>query len=301
MKGLLNKKTAIVLTVLLLLVGCGTPEKPEPREKSSLRIGLALGGGGAKGLSHIAFIKALDEMGLKPSIIAGTSIGAALGAFYASGMSGLEIENKLEEIEFLDIAKMFDVGLLTNPAMLKGNGVEEFLYENIPVRRFEELEIPLKIVAADFWRREQVVFDSGEIVPAIRASISLPALFVPVLWKDTVLIDGGAVNPLPYDIIREQCDVLIAIDVSGEKRPPADAPMPDMFESILSSFQIMQASIVSAKMENSRPDIYIKPSLENFRILEFYRYDEIMEGVKADVERFKSELDKTMRKAVRQK
>ncbi|MCD4795884.1 MAG: patatin-like phospholipase family protein, partial [Candidatus Cloacimonetes bacterium] len=155
------------------------------------KIGLALGGGGARGLCHIKFIEALDELELKPSIIAGTSIGAIIGAFYASGLSGVQMENMLYEIDFKDLFKMMDFSFLSRSSLIKGRGVENFLKQNIPVSTFEELNIPLKIVATDFWREDDVVFDSGKLIPAIRASISIPAIFEPVILDDKVLIDGG--------------------------------------------------------------------------------------------------------------
>ena len=260
------------------------------------KVGLALGGGGAKGLSHISFIKALDEMGVKPTIISGTSIGSIVGAFYAAGVPGLEMETGLKEIDFGDIYKMVDFSIFGGSAILSGKGVEKFLSENLPVGTFEELDIPLKIVATDFWRRREVIFDSGDIVPAIRASISMPAIFEPLVIGDKVLVDGGGVNPLPYDIIRDACDLLIAIDVSGEKIPPDDTPLPGVFESILSTFQIMQASIVASKMKNFEPDLYVKPALRNFRVLEFHRHDEILESVTDEVERFKQDLAKILQR-----
>ncbi|MFC1853569.1 patatin-like phospholipase family protein, partial [candidate division CSSED10-310 bacterium] len=238
----------------------------------------------------IEFIKALDEMGLKPAIISGTSIGAIIGAFYAAGISGLEMENYVKEIKFKDLYKMIDLSLIKNSAVLKGDGVEEFLTSKIPIHDFEALPIPLKIVATDFWKRDEVIIESGQIIPAVRASISLPAMFKPVELQGRVLIDGGAVNPLPYDIIRDQCDILIAIDVSGEKIPDEDNSVPKMFECILSTFQIMQTSIVESKMALSKPDIYIKPVLRNIRVLDFHRYKEIMEGVQEDVLVFKKKL-----------
>jgi NTE family protein len=260
------------------------------------KIGLALGGGGAKGLCHIAFVKALDEMGLKPSVIAGTSIGAIIGGFYAAGVSGAQMEEILRKVRFLDINKMMDFSGPLTSAFLKGKGVERFFYKHIPVQRFKDLHIPLKVVATDFWRRKEVVFQSGELIPAIRASMSMPLIFKPVKIGDTVLIDGGAVNPLPYDIIRKECDVLIAIDVSGAKIPQGRKPIPSWFESVMSSFQIMQASIVENKMRISKPDIYIKPELKNIKVLEFYRYAEIMHGAKHDVEQFTHEVTKRMKK-----
>jgi len=260
------------------------------------RIGLALGGGGAKGLCHIAFLKALDEMGLRPSVIAGTSIGAIVGAFYAAGVSGAQMEEMLRTVRVAEINKMVDFSGPLASAFLKGKGVERFFHNNIPARYFKDLKIPLKIVATDFWKRTEVVFESGELVPAIRASMSIPGLFKPVKIGDTVLVDGGAVNPLPYDTIRTECDVLIAIDVSGAKTPGGRGLIPSFMESIMSTFQIMQRSIVEHKLRISQPDIYIKPELKNVRVLEFYRYAEIMRGVQDDVERFKHEVTKRMRK-----
>ena len=260
------------------------------------RIGLALGGGGAKGLCHIAFLKALDEMGLRPSVIAGTSIGAIIGGFYAAGVSGAQMEEILRKVRVLDINKMVDFSGPLTSAFLKGKGVERFFHKHIPAQRFKDLHIPLKVVATDFWRRREVVFTSGELIPAIRASMSIPGLFKPVKDGNTVLVDGGAVNPLPYDTIRTECDVLIAIDVSGAKTSPGRNKMPSFVESIMSSFQIMQRSIVEHKMQISKPDIYIKPELKNIRVLEFYRYAEIMRGVKDDVEQFKHEVSRRMKR-----
>ena len=255
------------------------------------RIGLALGGGGAKGLCHIAFLKVLDELGIQPSIISGTSIGALIGGFYASGMSGAQIEAEVEHFNLADINRMFDFSLFSRSALFKGEGASEFLSEHIPARTFESLQIPMEVVATDFWKRKQVVFRTGELISAIRASISLPAIFEPVVLDDMVLIDGGATNPLPYDLIREKCDILIAIDVSGEKTPSKYGPIPGVFESVVSTFQLMMASIVEHQMRISQPDIYIKPSLRNIHMLDFDRYEEIMTSVAADVTEFKKQLE----------
>lgn len=257
------------------------------------KVGLALGGGGAKGISHIAFLKALDEMGVRPGVIAGTSIGAIIGGFYAAGMSGAELEQTLANLGLKDGFKMaVDFSLFSNSAILKGKGVEEFLRSRLPVLTFEDLKIPLKVVATDFWNRKEVVFDSGDLVSAIRASMAMPAVFEPVVAAGTVLIDGGAVNPLPYDLIRPECDIAIAIDVSGVKEQMENDPVPNMVESILATFQIMQASIVEAKKKTAPPDIYVRPRLKNIRVLDFYRYKEILAGVEAEVNGFKEELKK---------
>ena len=249
------------------------------------RIGVALGAGGAKGLSHIAFLQALDELGVRPAVIAGTSIGAVIGGFYAAGVSGDRLAQLVKDIGFRDLYKIaLDFSILSQSAIFTGKAVEDFLSRQIPARTFAELQIPLKVVATNFWDRRPVVFESGNLITAIRASMAMPAIFEPVLLNDTVLVDGGAVNPLPYDLVRAECDLTIAIDVSGEKTYAPGNPVPNMVESILSTFQIMQASIVEAKKELSPPDIYVKPALTNIRVLDFYRYKEILAGVQDEVQ-----------------
>jgi NTE family protein len=255
------------------------------------RVGVALGGGGAKGLSHIAFLKALDELEVRPAMIAGTSIGAVIGGFYAAGVSGAGLEQLLENLGFKELYKIaVDFSILSSSAIFTGKRVEEFLARQIPSQTFEEIEIPLKVVATDFWNRREVIFESGSLITAIRASMAMPAVFEPVLLNDKVLIDGGAVNPLPYDLLRKECDLTIAIDVSGEKTYAPEDPVPNMLESLLSTFQIMQASIVEAKKRLSQPDIYVKPALTNIRVLDFYRYKEILAGVQDEVQGFKESL-----------
>ena len=259
------------------------------------KIGVALGAGGAKGLSHIAFLQALDELGVRPAVIAGTSIGAVIGGFYAAGVSGDRLSQLVKDIGFRDLYKIvLDFSVLSQSAIFTGKGVEDFLSREIPVCTFEDTEIPLKVVATNFWDRRPVVFESGNLITAIRASMAMPAIFEPVIFNDTVLIDGGAVNPLPYDLIREECDLTIAIDVSGEKTYAPGNPVPNMVESILSTFQIMQASIVAAKKALSPPDIYVKPALTNIRVLDFYRYKEILAGVQDEVQEFKETLRKLL-------
>jgi NTE family protein len=254
------------------------------------KIGLALGSGGARGLCHIEFIKVLDEVGLKPSIISGTSIGAIIGAFYASGYTGKEMEELLNEIGLKEISKMVDPSFFSLAGLVKGKGVIDFLKKNIPVKKFEHLKIPLKIVATDYWQQHEVIFQKGELIPAIRASISIPAIFEPIMIDGRVLIDGGVTNPVPYDIIRDQCDLLIAIDVSGNREASSSTRVPNMFENILSTVQILQNAIVANKMSIAKPDVYIKPPLKNIGLLEFEKYEKVIRSTRTEVETFRVKM-----------
>jgi len=253
-------------------------------------IGIALGAGGANGLAHILMLEALDELGIRPHRISGSSIGAVIGALYASGMSGKQMRQLVERfiispeeglveellnrdalrwVEFLEI----DLG---HGGLLSSEGFISFLYETVKHDNFEELEIPLKVTAADLWNRSQVVLDSGELLPAIKASMALPGVFQPVVIDQRVLIDGGTVNPVPYDLLTAECDIVIGIDVSGERTPPHPLA-PSYFETIFNSAKVMQHAIMVEKLQRAKPAIYITPRIVDVRALEFYRAERVFD------------------------
>jgi len=252
------------------------------------KVGLALGGGGAKGLAHILMLQVLDELNIRPHRIAGTSIGAIMGALYASGMSGEEIQQLIDRLTVSKDESWFsglfeqDVGRwwdiieiqLGHGGLIDTHGLATFLREIIPTSQFEDLNIPLKVVAADFWERKQVVFERGNLFPALQASIAIPGLFSPVHHKGRVLVDGSLVNPVPYDLLFDECEVVIAIDVLGNRTPVSDKN-PNFFENTFNTFQIMQASIMREKIKHQPPHIYIHPDLNNIRVLDFQRFEEI--------------------------
>jgi len=264
--------------------------------KKSLSIGLALGGGGARGIAHIPMIQILDEMGIKPVIISGTSMGAIIGALFAAGVTGKEMEETMNGLSIKEIGKMVDVDWLSRNGLVKGKGIVKYLSEIIPANRFEDLQIPLQVVATDFWNRSEVVFSSGDLLEAVRASISIPGIFTPVKIGGKVLTDGGLVNPLPYDLIRDECDLLIAVDVSGSNKPDERSGLPSIFESIAATFQIMETALVSNQMEQTRPDIYIKPGLTNIQLMDFHKHEEIMLSGTRAAEKLREALNKKLRK-----
>jgi len=266
------------------------------------QIGLALGGGGAKGLAHIPMLEVFDELGVRPHLITGTSIGSIMGALYASGISGSRIREGVKRmiiskgdsfraslkkkdvfqwIKFLDV----DVG---PRGLFKGDKFIEFLYETMGTSSFEELEIPLKIIATDFWSAEQVVLESGPLLPAVKASMGLPGVFTPVTDDDRVLIDGGGVNPVPHDLLQD-CDVTVAVDVMGSMKAES-GKVPNLFRAVLGTFDIMQNSIITAKRQQNPPDIYIRPDIVDVDILDFYKADEVYRQAEPERERLRIEL-----------
>jgi NTE family protein len=259
-----------------------------PRADAAPTIGIALGGGGANGLAHISMLEVIDEMGIELHRVAGTSIGAIIGALYASGMSGADIralvegfilssgDNVLERIVSEDALRWVDFieVELGHGGLLSADGFLSFMYEKLHEQRFEALAIPLKVTAADLWSREPVVLESGDLLSAIKASMALPGVFEPVELDGRVLVDGGTVNPVPYDLLMDDCDIVIAIDVTGERTRPESGET-GYFETLFNSVKVMQAAIMQEKLRQRAPDIYLSPPIVDVRALEFYRAEEV--------------------------
>ena len=153
------------------------------------------------------------------------------------------------------------------------------LLNAVSKERFEDLEIPLLVVASDFWTAKEVVFESGELLPAIRSSIAVPGVFAPVSLGGRVLVDGGLLNQVPYDHLRERCDVTIAVDVCSS-RGSDDQTLPNVLEALLGAFDIMQSAAVKVKMGLCSPDIYIRPHVGNIPILDFAKAEKVFEQAK---------------------
>ena len=268
-------------------------------------VGIALGGGGAKGLAHIQVLKVLDRLDVDVVAISGTSIGAIIGSLYAAGRSGSEVEAIIGEIlatprsieEAFNSERLFGwielLGLdFGKSHILEAEGFLTELGEYLGKSTFEELSIPMKIVAADFWERREVVFESGPLMPAIAASFSLPGIFKPVVIEDRALVDGGCVNPVPFDLIRDQCDILIAVDVLGKRTPENSDLIPGMTEALFNTFQIAEKTIANQKMQLSKPDIYIEPEIADVKVLEFDKADVIEELSRPECDRLESELSR---------
>ncbi|MGE3066424.1 MAG: patatin-like phospholipase family protein [Hyphomicrobiaceae bacterium] len=271
-----------------------TPAHPQRRTALPVKpptIALALGGGGARGLAHILMLEVFDEMGLKPRIIAGTSIGAIFGAAYASGLSAKLIRAHTEEAlgqRFGLVRQLFTAR--SEPAMrlfrlvpmrstlLNPETLANLMLPDNVARDFAHLKIPLRIVATDFHEQDAVVLTQGPLRPAIAASMALPALFSPVTIGGRTLMDGGLVNPLPFDVVAGEADVTIAIDVSGANVRAEERRHPSAFEALVASSQILQASIVREKLKSVQPDIYIDVDVDKFHVLDFLRYEDVFEA-----------------------
>jgi len=270
-------------------------------------IALALGGGGARGLAHILMLEVFDELGLKPKIIAGTSIGALFGAAYASGLSARLIKAHTEEVlsqrfgltRYLLSARSEPVQRFLNilpirSSLLKPELLLDHMLPSKVARDFAHLAIPLKVVATDFYAQEQIVLGSGDLRSAIAASMALPALFTPVTRDGRVLMDGGLVNPLPFDVLKGDADITVAIDVSGAALGPGSRSQPSAFSALVSSSQILQRSIVREKLKAQQPDIYIDVEVDEFHVLEFHRFKQVMTAAGQAKDQLKRQLERVL-------
>ena len=278
-----------------------------PVAASGPSIGLALGGGGARGLAHIAMLEAFDELGLKPKIIAGTSIGAIFGAAYASGLSAREIRAHAEEVltvRFDLMRELFAARARGLPsvrsffsaraALLAPDALLDILLPSRVVRDFNQLAIPLKIVATDFYGLDMVVLSEGPLRHAVAASMCLPAIFEPVIIDGRVLLDGGLTNPLPYDLVMSDADITVAIDVSGAPVPQAHRAHPSVTEALMGSAFIFERSIIREKLKTSQPDIYIEAGTSHFQIFDVFKVREILAAAAPAKERLKVQLGRVL-------
>jgi NTE family protein len=288
-------------SALLACAGC-SGRKGQPR------IGLALGGGGAKGLAHIPILEALDELAIRPHVIAGCSIGAIIGALYAAGLSGRDIRAQVEQF-FVDEKSarenMFALPKsvrwldFIDPALGSGGILDSddfigFLDEILPTKRFRKLQIPLKVVTADLLTGREVVIDSGDLLPALQASMAVPGVFPPVELDGRKLVDGGVANPLPYDLVQSGSDIVVAVDVSGEREIENGETLSSL-GVLLQSFHAMSNNILTEKLKQQRPDVYIRPNIRNVRVLEFYKAKQVFE----ETQPARREFLRVIKKAIR--
>jgi len=188
-----------------------------------MKIGLALGSGSARGLTHIGVLKALEENNIKIDYITGSSIGALIGGAYAMGMPVTEIEKIALQTDWKLMARLMSPTFSLS-AILNDKYLSEFLSTYFKNKTFENLKIPFSAIATDIETGEMVVINGGELLTAIRASISIPMILSPVIYKNRKLVDGGLVNPTPVDVVKEQnIDTIIAVNLINNSPIKSDA------------------------------------------------------------------------------
>ena len=276
--------------LLSVLAGCGVlPRSPEPAPKpapvtelppkSEVRpappkIALALGGGAARGFAHIGVIKALESHGIVPDMVIGTSSGSLVGALYASGYGGFDLQRTALQLDDTIIADWS----LPDRGFIKGEALQNFVNQAVQNRPMEKLNKPFAVVATDLQSGEPVVFRTGNTGMAVRASSSVPGVFQPVTISGREYVDGGLVSPVPVRAARAMgADLVIAVYISNN---PRLGKTKDSVDVMLQTFAIMGQSI--AGYELSEADIVIRPDTGRIRSTAFEdRHLAIIEGEKA--------------------
>ena len=232
--------------------------KPAPKPP---RVGLALGGGAARGFAHIGVIQVLEEGGIKVDLVAGTSAGSLVAALYASGKTGKEMQS---------LADTMDEGAITDwsfplRGLIRGEALARFIRDKTGGRGIEQMALPLGIVATDLSDGSAILFRSGDTGTAVRASSAVPAVFQPVRIGTREFVDGGLVSPVPVRFAKEMgAQLVVAVDITSppEKDPPGDA-----FRMLMQTFSIMGRSINMFELREA--DIVIRPRLDGVGSADF--------------------------------
>ncbi|MDT3707184.1 MAG: patatin-like phospholipase family protein [Thiobacillus sp.] len=253
-----------------------TPPIPAPVAipKPPLRIALALGGGAARGFAHIGVIKALEAQGIVPDIVVGTSAGSVVGALYASGMSGFDLQNLALQMEENMVADW----TLPNRGVLKGEALQTFINLKVNNRTIQQMPRPLGVVATDLQSGELVLFRRGNTGMAVRASSAVPGMFQPVEISGRDYVDGGLTSPVPAQSARVMgADFVIAVDISNVVRRDR---LSGTLDVLLQTFSIMGHAISRHELEDA--DVVIRPKTAAVSSTDFEgRHLAIMEGEKA--------------------
>jgi len=253
------------------------------------KIGLALGSGSARGWAHIGVIKALEENGIEVDVVAGTSSGGVVGAFYAADAITI-LEESLKNFKSLkDTIAHLDLGIGSGGIITGKRWWKKFLESYLPVHNFDELKKPFGVVAVDLVTMQEVHIVKGELMPAIRSTIAVPGFFSPFEYNNYKFVDGGILNPVPVDLARRLgADVVIAVDLNS--RPETIIPS-SMREIFLRSIEIMQHRINSDNKIFYKPDVIIEPDLDDISFLDYHKHQvAIAEGYRATIEKMEEIL-----------
>lgn len=276
-----KRRAALAALTALALSACASkppaapaPPPAPPLATKPVKVGLALGGGAARGFAHIGVIKALEAQGIVPDIVVGTSAGAVVGALYAAGNTGFELQKLAHR---LDETKLADWSV-PDRGVLKGEGLQKFVNDAVANRPIEGLKKPFAVVATDLQSGQSILFRTGNTGMAVRASATVPGVFRPVGINGHEYVDGGLSSLVPVHGARQLgADVVIAVDISA---PPGNRPLRGTLDILLQTFTIMGQNL--ARYELRDAEVVIRPQVGSVGSTDFLaRHDAILEGEEA--------------------
>jgi NTE family protein len=288
------------------------------------RIGLALGSGSARGWAHIGAIRALEERGIKPDLVCGTSIGALVGAAYAAGKLD-QLEKWVTGLAWTGVVRLMD--LTWKGGLIRGNRLFTLFRAMFEERDIDDLPIPFGAIATELYSGRELWLRHGKVLDAVRASCAMPGLFTPVVRDDVVLVDGGLVNPVPVSMCRALgAELVIAVDLSWSKLGPyrdrgkAVAPrempgwlarlrpgwvqkksevelpasLPSIFEVFSISLDVVEMRVARSRLSGDPADVLITPLLPDFATMDYHRANEAIKEGRAAVERMAPLLEQVI-------
>ena len=261
-------------------------------------VGLALGGGGARGLCHVGVWRALEELDVRPDLVSGTSMGGLIGAFIAAGYNADDMERVTKEVAWL---RMIDWGLTGR--LLSTKRFQKWLADHLPAT-FEELEMPLALTATDVVDGQIHYLTSGDLRQAVRATTAFPGLVEPVPVRDAILVDGGILNQIPVDgalflgarkVIAVNATALEPLETPSETEQAARrVPVSSALREAVRAIDIMQTQLTMARLSFYRPDVLIDPHIEGVEVQDFHKADIAiragLEATQESADRIKSVL-----------
>src|SRR3989338_2828253 len=239
-------------------------------------VGLALSSGGIKGLAHIGVLKVLEEHNIPIDFIAGTSIGGIIGALYSAEPNAKKLEKEVLDIKINDL---FDY-TLSKCGFIKGNKIEQYINKKLNNTDFKDLKTPLFLTAFDLENKREVIFTKGNVAKAVRASISIPGIFIPVINNNRVLVDGSIVDPVPTEILKKAgADIIIAVNANTIKRNPpifneeanlkkSLKQIPHPLECALKTLEVLGSLIAEADLLHDKEDLVININVEGMILFE---------------------------------
>lgn len=252
--------------------------------KRAPRVGLALGGGAARGFAHVGVIQVLEEAGIRPDLVVGTSAGSLVAALYASGKGSAllqQVAESMEEAAFTDwTLPIFSRG------MLRGEALARYVNSQVGNKLIEEMALPLGIVATDLNSGQGVLFQRGDTGTAVRASSAVPAVFLPVRISGHEYVDGGLVSPVPVRFARQMgADLVVAVDISSA---PEGNPAGDTMQILLQTFAIMGKSINAYELREA--DVVVRPGLAGVKSADFEARRRAIEAGRAAMQQMLPQL-----------
>lgn len=233
------------------------------------KVGLALGAGGLRGMAHVGVLRVLERENIPIDCIAGCSIGSMIGALYCAGLDAetiYKLAKHLKRRHWLDF-------VMPKMGVIAGDKVLAMMRLLTQQKHFNQLQKPLAVVATDLINGKEIVFKEGEVAPAVRASISVPGVFIPFQWQDMLLVDGAVLNPTPIDVVRNMgADIVIAVDLA---RKGAPSPITNLFDVMIESINIMERQIFNQRQQQC--DVLVCPEVAHISPSSFEAMDECVQ------------------------